>query len=109
MIRKKTTSRVLPSSKGPKPKKDRTPWLQFIQKLWDKLPNVKRCWNCGTPIWGENSTLYWDHLLEKEIFPEYELEESNHFFCCGECHSRKTNGFPGQKHKEAIEKMKKQI
>lgn len=28
------------------------------------------------------------------------------FFCCGECHTKKGNGFPTKKHQKAINKAK---
>ncbi len=78
----------------------------FFTLLWRKLPAVKTCWNCGKRIFGENLTIYWDHLLPKADYPELKYEEENMFFCCADCHTNKGNGFPGEKHKAAIEKAK---
>jgi len=36
-------------------------------------------------------------------------EKKNMFFCCGDCHTKKGNGFPVEKHREAIEKAKKEL
>ena len=114
MIRKtplKRSQKPIPKSKPGKvkTKRDRTAWLKLIQSWWDKMKSPRKCWGCGARIWGENSTLYWDHLLDKAIYPEYELEEHNHFFCCGDCHTEKGNGFPKPKHQEAIERAREEF
>lgn len=80
-------------------------WDLFTH-LWNRLPARKYCWACKAPIWGENLSIYWDHLLEKSSFPELKFEEQNLFFCCPDCHTRKGNGFPHIVHKQAIEKAK---
>ena len=84
---------------------------EFFQQLWEKLPKKKTCWSCGCVIYGENSSLYWDHLLEKglERYKHLAFEEKNMFFCCGECHQKKTNGFPTEKHQEAIDNAKQKL
>lgn len=91
-----------------KPWKNRATWLALIQKWWDEMKD-RRCQACGKKIWGENKTLYWDHLLDKAKYPEFDLEKNNHFFCCWDCHTEKGNGFPKPKHLEAIEKAKEQF
>ena len=80
-------------------------WNLF-QKLWEALPKIKRCWSCDARIFGPNKPLYWDHLLEKNKYPELRLEPKNLFFCCGDCHQKKNMGWPTVKHKEAIEQAK---
>lgn len=47
-----------------------------------------------------------DHLLEKSTYPDIMYERWNIFICCFQCHGNKSNGFPGDKHKEAIERAK---
>lgn len=79
-------------------------WRLFEQ-LWNGL-REKRCWNCNCPIYGENLTIYWDHCLQKDKYPELKFERNNLFFCCSSCHQLKGNGFPGEKHLEAINKAK---
>jgi hypothetical protein len=82
---------------------------EFFNSLWEKLPKVKKCRACGKRIFGENLTIYWDHLLEKEIFPQFKYEPKNMFFCCPDCHTEKSNGFPKPLHLQAIEKAKKEL
>lgn len=77
---------------------------EFFQQLWDRMPKKKNCQSCGAPIWGEIKTYYFDHLLEKNKYPELALLEWNIFFCCQPCHTKKTAGYPTEKHAKAIEK-----
>jgi 5-methylcytosine-specific restriction endonuclease McrA len=79
----------------------------FHDLLWSKLPRKKVCSSCGVEIHGQNKSYYWDHLIEKSVHPELKYAEWNMYFCCGECHGSKTNGFPTDKHKQAIEEAKK--
>lgn len=79
---------------------------EWFQQLWEKLPKKKKCQSCGAPIWGENRSYYWDHLLEKNKYPECRMEEWCLYFCCFTCHSLKTNGFPTKNHKKAIQEAK---
>ena len=87
-----------------KPKEN--PLHKWMYSLWKSMPYKKFCKSCGTPIYGEFSTLYFDHLLEKKMYPEFTFEEKNIYFCCGNCHLSKTNGFPTENHKKAIEEAK---
>lgn len=90
-------------------KTERDKLREFFNYLWNKLPKIKRCWNCGKLIFGENLSVYHDHLIEKETHPHLKYEEENMFFCCFDCHTNKGNGFPGEKHKIAIEKAKQKF
>lgn len=74
----------------------------FYDLLWSKLPKDKRCTSCNIPIYGDNKPLYWDHLIEQQKRPDLIYEEGNMYFCCGECHQLKTNGYPNENHKQAM-------
>lgn len=74
----------------------------WFQELWDKMPYYKYCSICNTPIYGENNSIYWDHLIEKANRWDIAFEEWNICFCCGNCHYQRSNGFPKEKHKELI-------
>lgn len=66
------------------------------------------CESCQEPIYGENKSLYHDHLLEKGN-PRYEhlkYELGNLFLCCWSCHDNKGRGYGSDKHKQAIEQAK---
>lgn len=79
---------------------------QFLLTIWKKMPNSKKCRSCGQKIYGEFLTVYFDHLLPKKKYPEFEFEEKNIYFCCGLCHNKKENGFPNEDHSNAILKAK---
>lgn len=85
-------------------KSERTKQMHlWLKSLWDKMPKNKKCSSCGCNIWGEFKTIYFDHLLEKSRYEELEFEEENIYFCCGDCHTLKGNGFPTENHKKAID------
>lgn len=77
----------------------------FMYEWWKKQP-VNKCMNCGCNLPKEFCTWMVDHLLEKSFYPQFSMDERNFFLICFDDHSSKTNGFPGIKHKEAIEKAK---
>src|SRR5688572_20487022 len=85
-----------------------------LEKMWNFFLNIwhltdpkrRRCENCGRHLGDEPLSYMFDHLLEKETYPELKFEKDNIFLCCLECHTNKTNGHPGEKHKKAIEKAK---
>ena len=78
---------------------------QFFTFIWNiKLPH--ECENCGKWLGKEPLSYMFDHLLEKSKYPELEYEEDNICYICLECHDNKTRGFPGEKHKQLIEKAK---
>ena len=72
----------------------------FFKFAWAKRSDKCQC-GCGKYL-GNFSTTKLDHLLEKAIYPECKYSISNIFFVRSECHQKKTNGFPSQKHKERI-------
>lgn len=87
-----------------KKKQDTKELHEFFQQLWDRMPKKKNCQSCGAPIWGENKTYYWDHLLTQQKYPECRLMDWCLYFCCLECHQKRTNGHPTENHAKAIEK-----
>lgn len=82
-----------------------------IDKQWDFFISIwnghsHNCENCDKNLGSEPRSYMFDHLLEKSQYPEMAYEKSNIFLCCLECHANKTGGFPGEKHKQAIENIK---
>lgn len=55
------------------------------------------------------STLYFDHLLERSKYPEFEFDAENIALCLPEEHYLKTNGNPLPKHKDLIEEAKERF
>ncbi len=82
-------------------------WLKMVhsweENIWNNMKSPRICESCGTKIWGSFSPLYFDHLKEKSSFPELAMLEWNILFVCGECHNKRNNGFPTEKHKKEIE------
>lgn len=78
----------------------------LYNELWEALPKKKHCSSCGKQIYGENKSIYWDHLLDKSKFPELMYEAWNLYFVCGDCHSQKSMGHPTRKHQAAIDQAK---
>lgn len=77
---------------------------ELFELHWNTHPD-KKCEACGKQLFGENLTVYHDHLLEKGVdrFEYLAYDIDNLFLCCWECHTAKGNGFPLPKHKAAIE------
>lgn len=78
-------------------------WL-FYLSIWNKRPHY--CQACGKWLGIEPLTVFFDHCLEKSIYPQFRYEELNIFLCCWQHHSDKGAGFPHPKHQEAIDKAK---
>ncbi len=80
-------------------------WNMFLE-IWMERPH--KCESCDEYL-GELSSYMMDHLLEKSKYPELALNKNNIFLCCLRCHDQKTRGFPTDKHKLAIEQIKKEL
>lgn len=72
--------------------------------IWNKRKHY--CESCGKWLGTEPLSIFFDHLLEKSIHKNLALIEENIYLCCGECHTKKTNGFPTTQHLTAINKAK---
>lgn len=77
----------------------------FWSLIWAQLKD-KNCWECGVYLGKEMKSYMFDHLLEQNKYEELKYEKENIFICCGDCHTKKTNGFPGEKHRQAIDNAK---
>lgn len=80
---------------------------KFYSSIWETRPHI--CQSCEQWLGNELLTVFFDHLLEKEIYTQLRYEEKNIFLCCLECHGCKGNGFPKQKHEEAINQAKREL
>lgn len=79
---------------------------EWMLGMWEDMPQPRRCKSCNTRIYGAFKSMYFDHLLDKSKYPEYDVKESNIYFCCAQCHWLKNNGFPTEKH---LAEMKKAL
>lgn len=78
--------------------------FNLFYDIWAKRRHY--CESCGLWLGNEPLSIFFDHLLEKSKYEQFALMEENIFLCCYNCHSKKTNGFPTEKHKKAIEQAK---
>ena len=92
------------SEKGLVKKKAKTEQTKLRHEMFEKHWQIKPhyCESCGSKLYGENKRYYHDHLLEKSKHPELDLEITNLYLVCEECHSKKTNGHPTLNHQMAI-------
>lgn len=96
------------STKGLEKKKEKAEYtekqFELFKKHWDLKPHY--CESCNKWLGTENNLCFHDHLIEKSKRKDIALDINNLFLVCFDCHSLKTNGFPTEKHKIAIEKAK---
>lgn len=85
---------------------ERSKLIHEAMYQWWLKQDENRCMSCNCKLPEEFHTWMVDHLLEKSVYPELALSESNFYLTCLEHHHLKTNGFPHPKHKIAIEKIK---
>jgi 5-methylcytosine-specific restriction endonuclease McrA len=78
--------------------------FNLFYNIWAKKRHY--CESCGLWLGNEPKSVFFDHLLEKSKYPEFALLEENIYICCLDCHSKKTNGFPTENHKKAIDNIK---
>jgi len=91
-------------NKGEKAIRDKKRIEWYITDIWNKRPHY--CESCGKWLGNEPLTLFFDHLIEKSSHPELEFEVENIILICSDEHSMKSNGFPSENHRKAIEKAK---
>jgi hypothetical protein len=72
--------------------------------IWKNNPH--NCKSCDKYLGEEPLSLYFDHLIEKSQRRDIALCKWNIYICCGDCHSKKTNGYPTLPHAQAIEQAK---
>ena len=104
--KKKAINKI--SEKGKQKKEEKKEYLvkqfELFEKHWNLKPHY--CESCGKWLGNENNICFHDHLIEKSKRRDLALEIDNLFLVCMGCHNLKTNGFPTENHKKAIEKVK---
>ncbi len=78
--------------------------FSMFYDIWAKRRHY--CESCVLWLGNEPLSIFFDHLLEKSIYKEFALLEENIYLCCGECHTKKTNGFPTENHRKTIKNIK---
>lgn len=105
----KTNSRLKPGVKSEEnikeEKEQRLRDFEFYNSIW----NIRNhnCEVCSKYLGEELLSIFFDHLLEKELYPQFRYNLDNILLVCGDCHTNKTNGFPKEKHKQAIIRAEK--
>lgn len=84
-------------------------WNSLKERYLSLPLGDRKCQSCGKKLAEEPRTYYFDHLIEKNRRPDLASEWDNIFLCCLECHSLKTEGFPTDPHRKAIEKAKEKF
>lgn len=79
-------------------------WNLFLE-IWNERPHRSQI--SGDWLGREPLSCMFDHLLEKSKWPQFKYDKRNIILLTCSEHSAKTNGWPLQKHKEAIENAKK--
>lgn len=91
-------------------KKEQDMLNRFFAAIWESMRSEHRnCQSCGKWLGPEMRSYFFDHLVEKSRYPKYKFDKENIFMCCFECHSKKTAGFPTEKHQQAITHFKNKI
>jgi 5-methylcytosine-specific restriction endonuclease McrA len=81
--------------------------FEMFLEIWEEKEHY--CESCECYLGDEPLSVFFDHLIEKSKRKDLALEKENIFLCCLQCHSSKTNGYPTEKHKQAIIKAIKQF
>lgn len=76
----------------------------FYISVWESVPHVCRFCNCS--LGSEPKTYHFDHILEKETYPEYRHEPRNIQLLCLSCHNNKTSGYVPCWFKEYVKNLK---
>jgi len=76
----------------------------FFFSIWRKTPHY--CTICGAWLDNEPHSYMFDHILEKEKYPDLTYEEGDIALLCLSCHDCKTRGFFPESYALLIKKTK---
>lgn len=79
----------------------------FYMEIWKERPHVSEV--SGDPLGRTPKSWMFEHLLEKSKHPELRFVKKNVILCTFAEHEVKTMGNPLPKHKELIDKAKKEL
>lgn len=84
-------TRSLRTKKQSSPKEDINQMREFFMDIW----NTRRhyCENCRMWLGPEPLSYMFDHLLEKNKYPDLKYKHENIMLVCLDCHDKKTRGF----------------
>lgn len=81
--------------------------LSFYREVWEERPHYSEV--SGKWLGDIPRLAYFEHLIPKSSHPQYKYEKRNIALVTAQEHHVKENGFPLPKHKELIEKAKKEL
>lgn len=81
---------------------------KFFLEVWNKH-REHICESCGKPLGNTPSSYMFDHILEKQKYPQLKFEEENIQYLCLHCHDEKTRGFITEKISEKINLVRKKF
>lgn len=79
---------------------------EFYRSIWANRSHACEVHDGYKFLGYEPKKYMFDHLLEKQSYPELRYEPENIALVCGNCHSKKTIANPTSKHKELIQRAK---
>jgi 5-methylcytosine-specific restriction endonuclease McrA len=79
--------------------------VAFYDYIWHHRLHI--CEHCEKWLGNEPLLYYFDHILEKQTYPQFRYEPRNIWLLCFGCHEIKTTGNYTKKMKDKIEQTKK--
>ena len=80
---------------------------KLFLEIWEERPHYSEI--SGKWLGNEPLTIFFDHLLEKEMYEWLKYEKKNIILCTGEEHKLRTDGWPLPKHQKFIDKAKQEF
>ena len=80
---------------------------QFYMIIWNSRPH--KCNFCQSSLGSEPRTYHFDHILEKEVYPEYRHVAKNIQLLCLDCHNGKTSGHAPEWFKPFVKTLKEEL
>lgn len=81
--------------------------LSFYKQIWEERKHYSEV--SGEWLGDVPKLIFFEHLLEKSAYPQFKYERRNVILCTANEHHLKSGGYPLEKHKELINKAKKEL
>lgn len=81
--------------------------MKLYLEIWNERPHYSAV--SGKYLPEPLSTIYMEHLLDKNIYPELKFEKRNIALVTYDEHSMKNAGFPLPGHMKLIDKAKREL
>jgi hypothetical protein len=80
---------------------------ELFMEIWRERPHYSQV--SGKWLGKEPSSIFFDHLLVKELYPQFKFEKENILLVTADEHVERTSGWPKPKHQEFIDEAKKKF